>query len=254
MLSRLPSTIVIAALAAGPAPAQPGGMISAPSVLGGASSYGLTGSPTGQTDETNPTGFFLNTANSGANQLIYNWLFYRVAGDSVQRPFGNYTKSDGFPIVGTSHWPSGQAGGDNTTATYDWNEYTAAGLRFTADETLTISSGATANHATLTQSVTITNPNISPLTISIYEAAIPYPGGGTIQTLSASGGINAIDVLAGDYRVTFSADGATAYQASTDPSRLCTTTPPESGVIVQARPYLCSRSSSAQSPARTWRG
>jgi hypothetical protein len=206
------AALLIAALAATPAAAQPGGEITAG--VGQQAIYSLSGSPTSQTDRANPQPFTFAPA-TGVNQLLYNWWFYRVAGDPVQRPFGNYVKSDGFSITGTSNWP---AGGNGTTATYQWTEFgPPGGIRFTAAYTMTLSNGPGTADARLSQSFQIGNPNSSPMTISLFNSAVLDPGSRS-SGLFASGGLNGISVTDGSYDDTHMAVGATAYQAATDAS------------------------------------
>jgi hypothetical protein len=96
-----------------------------------------------------------------------------------------------------------------------WTDSGPSGTRFTAQETLTITSGPGNFDAALAQSLQITNPGASPLTISVYEAVVPNPSGSQIH--SASGGLNAISVTNTIGRtITFSATGAAHYQAATD--------------------------------------
>jgi hypothetical protein len=203
------AALVVAVLAAAPVAAQPGGSIET-SVFQ-RQTYSLTGSPSNQTDQFNPTGFDLFAYS--LNHLNFSWPFYRVAGDTVQRPFGNYVKSDGFNVSGTSSWP---AGGNGNTATYNWTDFGPGGVaRFTAKETLTISTNA-AGDAILSQAVQITNPSsTTPLSISLFELAVPKPGGDASRVFSASGGLGGITETSGGYSVTVTPTNATAYQLVT---------------------------------------
>ena len=206
------SILAIAAIVVAPSAAQPGGGLSTPNFPPQAG-YGFGGSPSSQTDVSNPSQFLFYPT-SGVNQLAFNWWSYHIAGDSVQRPFGTYQKSDGFAITGTSNWPTG---GNGTTSSYNWTEFgpPAGGIRFTAAYTLTLSSGPTMYDAKLSQSFQINNPNSVPLTISLFDHAVWEPGGHTFG-LSASGGIGAISVTDGTYNDTHMAIAATAYQAAAD--------------------------------------
>jgi hypothetical protein len=99
-----------------------------------------------------------------------------------------------------------------------WTDFGPPGVpRFTAKETLTLANGPTPAEVTLAQSLQITNPGASPLSISVFELAVPDPNGSNTG-YSASGGPNAMTVAAGGTGVTLSAVGASAYQAATDPS------------------------------------
>lgn len=209
------TALLLSALAAAPAAAQPGGTIQSlrPSPV---ATFSINGSPTSETDAFHPL-VSLSTFYTGGpvSQLQFLWPFYRVAGDSVQRPFGNYTKSDGFAVSGSSSWPSSQSP-NPSTANYTWTDFGPNGPRFTANETMTITSGPTDYDAKLTQSLQITNPGPAPLTIALFEAATPYLGG-NVSSLSASGGNGSMSVInSSGYEVNFSAAGATTYQAATD--------------------------------------
>jgi hypothetical protein len=139
-----------------------------------------------------------------------NWWFYRVQGDTRERPFGTYTKSDGFTIAGTSNWP---AGGLGSTASYHWTENGAAGVRFTADYTLALVAGTTVyDGARLDQTFRINNPNSQPLTIALFDLARWSPAGNDFG-LTATGGVTGITVSHGSAPLdTHTAVGANAFQ------------------------------------------
>lgn len=195
--------------------AQPGGQITSPGpppFYPQYAEYGLTGSPTSQTDSSDPHNYYLQPPMEGS-QILANWVFFRTAVDSVQYPFGNYVKSNGYNITGTSVWPSGGAG---NTAVYNWTDYgpPSGGAVFSAIYTMVLTNGPQTPDARLKQSLQITNPNSTPLTISLYNAMVPYPGG-TSTIYTSSGGLGNILATDGAYDVTFSATGATAYEADT---------------------------------------
>ena len=115
---------------AGPAAAQPAGIMTPPSPSG-TIGYGASDGPTSENSIGPTTTAFFPA--SGVKQAFNNWWFYRVQGDSRERPFGIYTKSDGFTITGTSSWPPN---GDGVTASYTWTENGAAGPRFAAADNM----------------------------------------------------------------------------------------------------------------------
>jgi hypothetical protein len=196
------------------ASAQPGGQVTSPGPAPNFpqhAQYNLTGSPTNETDEFDPHSYNFNAV-VGGNQLNFNWIFYRVSGDSVQRPFGTYLKSDGFNIVGSSSWP---AGGNGNTATYQWTEFGPSGPRFTANYVMTLSNGPATTDAALSQSLKITNPNSAPLTIALFNLVVPFPGASG-NNLFAAGGINSITETNGVYNIAVSATTANAFQAATN--------------------------------------
>src|SRR5437868_9793199 len=112
------AALIVAALATTPTAAQPGGGVRSPGPFPVFAQYSLDGSPANQTDP-NPQNYLFFPF-TDVSQLTYNWWFYRVAGDTMQRPFGAYLKSDGFNITGTSSWPPG---GSSNTASYQWTEF-----------------------------------------------------------------------------------------------------------------------------------
>jgi hypothetical protein len=196
---------------AGPSAGQPGGGLSTMT-----SGYGQGTAPTSETSSTAPTTYF--AAFNAQNGMFQNWWYYRVQGDTRQRPFGIYTKSDGFTITGTSSYPSPVIAG--TTSTYNWTENGANGPRFTANYVATLSSTGPIggpNSATVAQSFQITNPNSAPLTIFLYDLA-SWNVTPTTPGAIVTGGLNAITVDGGFYRAVHSATGATAYQATEYPA------------------------------------
>jgi hypothetical protein len=196
--------------------AQPGGAIYSPGAPPNTlqfAQYGLTGSPTSETDEFDPHSFIFNAV-SGGQQLHFNWFFYRVAGDAVQRPFGVYQKSDGFNINGTSSWPTMTSSTVNSSS-YHWTENGASGPRFSATYSMTLSNGPTTTDALLSQSLQISNPNPTALNIALYNLAVPQPGN-ALGPFFASGNINSIRETNGTYDVTVSPTGASAFQSATD--------------------------------------
>jgi hypothetical protein len=206
MSSRAASVALLAAaLSAAPAAAQPGGSMKIVAPPGSPSDI-IYGENNGPTSETTPgPGTATLMPGTGVKQLNTNWWFYRVQGDSRERPFGAYTKSDGFTITGTSSWPSPITGGN--TATYTWIENGASGPRFTAGYTMVLSSGGgtTAYDARLDQSFQINNPNPSPLTISLFNFVYWDLEGDFNTQVGAAGDSNSISVTDGLYQDTHTA-------------------------------------------------
>lgn len=201
-------TTFLTAVAAVPALGQPGG-----NLIAGNTQYGQTAAPTAETAAGPSNTAFL--AGTNVPQMSLNWWFYRVQGDSRERPFGTYTKSDGFAITGTSSYPPLPPGGN--TASYQWTENGPSGTRFTATYTTTLSAGHTQFDSTLHQTFEITNPTPVPLTIFLYDLAFWEPGNhftGVTGSLQS----DAIAVTDGVYEDTHTGPGALAYQASGDAS------------------------------------
>jgi hypothetical protein len=204
--------LIGAALTAKTANGQPGGGI----FTNGAtqSGAGYSQATPAPTSETSPGPQFSHFApNGGINQLALNWWYYRVQGDTRERPFGIYTKSDGFTITGTSSWP---ANGNGQTATYNWTENGASGVRFTAAWTSTISGFSGPRNGTLSQSFQVTNPNSTPLSISLFNLAYWQLSDNPDKIVIASGDINSISAQDGTYQIAHSAVGASAFQAAKD--------------------------------------
>jgi hypothetical protein len=191
MSRSLRPALIVPLLLAPAAAAQPGGLITSPGPPPTfiPHEYGLAGSPTSQTDVSNPNSFVLK-APTETTQILFNWVFFRAAGDAVQYPFGNYQKSNGYNITGASNWPSG---GNGNTVTYNWTDFgpPSGGVVFTAAYTLALTGGPQPLSAQLSQSLQINNPNSTPLTISLYNLMVPYPGG-TTTAYTATGGLGNI--------------------------------------------------------------
>lgn len=204
------TALFLVAVVASPAAAQPGGVTEG-FPLG--TIYGQADAPLGETDTTiHGRPEFM--APNGVNNLAYNWWIYRVAGDPVQRPFGTYTKSDGFTITGTSSYPHPPET-SGPTATYNWTELGPNGTRFTAVYTTTVSGVQNSTtQAHLAQTFQITNPNPTALDIVLFNEAQLTPGGIASGTIGATGDVNSIDATNGAYNLTFSAIGASNYQVT----------------------------------------
>ncbi len=232
------AALMVAALMAAPADAQPGGGMTL-TRAGGVVDYGQNNAPTSETSVGPQTVFF--SPASGVNQVGDNWWFYRVQGDTRERPFGTYTKSDGFTITGTSNWPPNNNG---QAASYAWTENGASGPRFTATYDLALSGGPTAYDARLDQTFQITNPNPTPLTISLYDLVAWVPNDNFSAQLTASGNANTISVTDGTYVDTHTAVGATAFQAGSGPAlaNLLTNSSPDdlnnTGLPYSGMPYF----------------
>jgi hypothetical protein len=192
--------------------AQPGGGIFSAGGpgMGGAFYAQLSAAPTSETTAGPSSTTFGPTG--GINQLALNWWFYRVQGDTRERPFGTYTKSDGFNITGTSNWPPGGAG---QTSTYNWTESGSAGTRFAAKLTSNIAGGAP-YQGQLSQSFQITNPSSSPLTMSLFNLVYWPLSDNPSNPVIATGNINSITVTDGIYQETHTAVAAAAFQAAKD--------------------------------------
>ncbi|HVK18591.1 MAG TPA: hypothetical protein VM533_16780 [Fimbriiglobus sp.] len=146
---------------------------------------------------------------STTNHLSAQWLFYRVAGDTKERAFGGYTKSDGGQLTLTNTVaPSGDA------MTYAFTEQASGGAtRFTADWTIQLSDGQAAGEATLSHSVTITNPTAAPLTISLFHF-LDYDLTGEFDGHSATADLSGMTITRGSATGTYTPlTAATHYQS-----------------------------------------
>src|SRR5688572_29227438 len=143
-------------VAAGPAASQDNGVSlshgNAVAALGfGASSESFSG---------HLTIFRADTASS--SQTFQLTWFYRVAGDTRERPFGQYAKSDGGSLTASTI----SAG---NTGTLSYTETLGAATRFTAVWGLVLTDSAVPGSATLAQNVAVTNPGATPLTLALYH-------------------------------------------------------------------------------------
>jgi hypothetical protein len=141
------------------------------------------------------------------NSLYDSWMYYRVAGDTRESPFGNYNPTGPRDVLMTGSFVG-------NTATYNLTDQVSNSTRFTATWTMNLVDSATPNTSTLYHTVTLNNPGATPLTISLFQYVdIDLSNVATGQ--SATGGINGM----------YSTDGtlvgslvavtpATAFQAS----------------------------------------
>lgn len=173
----------------------------------GNATFTLKAPPTGESSPAYSDVAF--RPDGGTNHLWSQWLFYRVAGDTRERPFGNYTKSGGGSVAMTGNQSPAN------TMTYGLTETGASGTRFTGTWTIQLQDGAAPGAATVLHSVTITNPATaaSDLTISLFHFLdFDLNGSGTGQ--SATGGLNGMTITDGVVRGTYSPSPttpATAY-------------------------------------------
>lgn len=200
---RLFLSALIAAWAASPAFGQT-------TLSSGNATFDLNASPTGEND-----GFAYSNASfrpeggTTTNHLYAQWLFYRVDGDTRERPFGNYAKT---PTGSGSVSMSGSSSGN--TMTYSITESAASGTRFTATWTLQLQDGTVPGEATVLHSVSVTNPTASSLTLSLFHFLDFDLNGNTSN--SATGDINEMTITDGGMYGSYKPlTAASRYQAST---------------------------------------
>lgn len=101
------------------------------------------------------------------------------------------------------------------TMTYSLTEKTAdATTRFTATWTVVLRHGASPGQATVSHSVTITNPTASPLTLSLFHY-LDYDLDDNSAGHSATGGLAGMTITNGVTKGTYTpVTGASAFQAS----------------------------------------
>jgi hypothetical protein len=210
----MPRHPVLAAIAfilgfAPPAAAQPGGFLfDDPNVR--QVQFGQDTGPTAETDSAHPNFASLQPP-TAVNQLGYNWWFYRVKGDSVNRPFGVYTKSDGFSISGTSNYSASHS----LTVTYNWTENGATGPRFTASDAITLEHPSPTDtfFSSVRQDFQINNSTSSSLEVLLFNVNAPAPGNHTAGVTGA-GNANSMAFTDGSYTVTDAAPGASSYEVA----------------------------------------
>jgi hypothetical protein len=153
------------------------------SITTGSSTYNQASTPTTE-GSTTFTSNFSATTPTLADNLFQNWWFYRVAGDTRERPFGNYTKTGGGAVTMT-----GSAAAN--VMTFNLTETDAAAVtRFTSVLTFTITN--VANGTQVAQRLVVTNPGATPLSLSFFNYAdydVP-----TASSNTATGGLGGITV------------------------------------------------------------
>jgi hypothetical protein len=152
------------------------------------------------------------TDTGGPDHMYAQWMFYRVngiGGDTRERPFGNYTS--GTVTTGLTGAFSGN------TATYNLTDSALLGTRFTATWTRTLLDGPSAGAATLTSSLVVRNPNLTPLSISLFHY-VDFDLNGTPGGDSATGGAPGLIQTDGAVRLTYLPGTLpSAYQGATYP-------------------------------------
>lgn len=162
--------------------------------------------PTTETS-TAPTVDFRPEGGATTDHMFGGWWYYRVSGDTRERPFGVYTNSTGGFITGSSSYVG-------NTATYNWTESDPLGsTRFTAQYVSVLTDDANPGTATLSQTFSITNPGNTQLIIALFNYA-DFDIGATAGGDSATGDINSITIVDGANSAVFSAVNASAFQVS----------------------------------------
>lgn len=186
-----------------PSWAQPGG-----SLTDGNAVYSQTGAPT-SAGSTGPSGNFQPEGTT--DHLFQMWWWYRVSGDSRERPFGSYT--DGTRVIsGTSNY-------SGNTATYDWTVTEGGTDLFLARWTKVLNDGLNPGEAYLSQSFQITNLTASTLDLSLFmyvDYDLNDTDANDSATLVAPGLIQVTD--GGSIFAEMLGVGASAYQVGTWPS------------------------------------
>jgi hypothetical protein len=154
----------------------------------GNATFSQNGTPTSISPSTDTTQFrasFRPEGGSTSNSLYDQWMFYRVAGDTRERPFGNYS-SGGITTSLTGNF-------SGSTATYSLTDVntnpTPDVARFTATWTMNLVDNAAPNSASLNHTVRINNPGANPLTISLIQY-VDLDLANTAGNQTATGGIN----------------------------------------------------------------
>jgi hypothetical protein len=142
-----------------------------------------------------------------------NWWYYRVFGDSRERPFGNYTKPGGAGSISTIETVTGTA-----SMIYTITERgPGAGnpIRFTAVLAYTLSSGPGGAWPLLEMSLAITTRTAAPLTIAFYnylDADVQGTASNDSAMMSAPGVIRITD--AGGFPLYHAAAVPDAYRVT----------------------------------------
>ena len=190
----------VSAVAVAPASAQLTGTLT-----NGNATFTQTSTPT-SIGSTQMRASFRPEGGTTTNSLYDQWMFYRVTGDTRERPFGNYS-SGGITTALTGNFAG-------STATYNLTDSNALGTRFTAAWVINLVDSAAPNTATLNHAVTINNPGLTPLTISLFQY-VDIDLADTAGGQSASGGINGMTSTNGTLNGTLTPiTPATNFQAS----------------------------------------
>jgi hypothetical protein len=173
----------------------------------GAATFTFNETPTAENSSTYKADFQPQGAGT-ADHVYSQWLFYRVAGDTRERPFGNYTRSDGGTVELTGNL-------SGNTMTYSLTEKAAdATTRFTATWTVVLRHGASPDQATVSHSVTITNPTASPLTFSLIHY-LDYDLNDDSLNHTATGGLSGMTITNGVTQATYTpVTAASHYQVA----------------------------------------
>lgn len=196
MLSLTLNLVLVTALAA-----QPGG------TLTDGNAQFVQGAAPAAVGSTGPTADFRPEGPATTDHLFQLWWWYRVAGDSRERPFGSYT--DGTRVIsGTSNYTG-------NTAIYTWTVTEGGTDLFLARWTKVLTDGSFTGEAYLSQTFGITNLTSSPLDLSLFmyvDYDINGTGSNDSATLVAPGLIQVTD--GGTIFTEMLGVGASAYQVT----------------------------------------
>lgn len=131
-------------------------------IMSGSATYTTGALPTSQTGN-GPAADFRPLGGATTDHLVRNWWYYRVSGDTRERPFGNYTKSGGGTVSTTE-----VSSGNQSTFTIRETAPSSA-ERFTAVLAYTLSSGPSGSWTLLEMSLAVRNPTAVPLTIAFFN-------------------------------------------------------------------------------------
>jgi len=131
-------------------------------ITSGISTYTTGALPASQTGN-GPTADLRPLGGTATDHLVRNWWYYRVQGDSRERPFGNYTKSGGGTVTTTE-----VSTGNKSTFTITERAANNS-VRFNAVLAYTLSSGPSGSWALLEMALRVTNPTAVPLTVAFFN-------------------------------------------------------------------------------------
>lgn len=133
-------------------------------ITSGSVTYTIGTLPTSQTG-TGPVVDWKISGPASPDQLVSNWWYYRV-GNERERPFGNYNKT---PANNGSVTTTETYSGNTATFTIRETSNSAGTVRFNAVLAYTLTSGPNGSWSLLETSLQISNPNSTPLTMTLFN-------------------------------------------------------------------------------------
>jgi len=130
-------------------------------IISGSASYTTGALPTGQTGN-GPTVDFRPLGAGTTDHLVRNWWYYRVSGDTRERPFGTYN-------IGAGRITTTEVSMGNKSTFTITEQSSSTNTRFTAILAYTLTSGPSGTWTLLDMVLSVTNRTANPLTIAFFN-------------------------------------------------------------------------------------